>query len=341
MRLRAARKTVLGAVLVGVFCLVCLYGFLRVNHQRYLDRGIIKAVEANDVSLARQLLEQGANIDTARAVKTESVQWWTWDGLTTWWFWRGMEAYNPKPLLYIASHPPRLEKGDIQMFKLLLSQGAKPDEVGPYGDTPLMLAAGQGNLEAVRLLLDKGAVTTGQVLGVTPLMVAASAGGYGGIRPAGKQAPEVIRLLFSHGADINAEDNTGLSSVARACMYGNRATVRALLEAGAKVKPSHNGENPLRTAALYGDPEIVKELLKRGADINAVSPSGRTPLMAAASRGPRPHPNINRSATVRLLLAQGAQLNARDSQGKTPLTFAVKAGDPEIIQILRAQGAKQ
>ena len=43
------------------------------------------------------------------------------------------------------------------MVKLLLDAGAAADPTNKNGVTPLMMAAGRGNLEIVRALLDKGA----------------------------------------------------------------------------------------------------------------------------------------------------------------------------------------
>lgn len=48
-------------------------------------------------------------------------------------------------------------KGDLELVKLLLENGADVDEVNSIDSTPLNIAAQIGNLELVKLLLEKGA----------------------------------------------------------------------------------------------------------------------------------------------------------------------------------------
>jgi ankyrin repeat protein len=48
-------------------------------------------------------------------------------------------------------------QGDTRMISLLLDAGAEIDARGEYGHTPLHEAVGQGHIEAVRLLLSRGA----------------------------------------------------------------------------------------------------------------------------------------------------------------------------------------
>lgn len=48
-------------------------------------------------------------------------------------------------------------KGDLELVKLLLENGADVDEVNFIDSTPLNIAAQIGNLELVKLLLEKGA----------------------------------------------------------------------------------------------------------------------------------------------------------------------------------------
>ncbi len=47
--------------------------------------------------------------------------------------------------------------GDLDIMKLLLARHAHIDAASPTGTTPLMLAAGEGQEEAVKLLLEQGA----------------------------------------------------------------------------------------------------------------------------------------------------------------------------------------
>ena len=90
---------------------------------------------------------------------------------------------------------------------------------------------------------------------------------------------EVVKILLKAGADVNANDNHGLT-------------------------PSH-------CAAGEGHPEAAKILLKAGAEVNAKDKNGWTSLHWAAFRG--------YTETAKVLLKARAEANAKDKWGKTPL----------------------
>jgi hydrogenase maturation factor HypE len=68
-----------------------------------------------------------------------------------------------------------------------------------------------------------------------------------------------------------------------AAAFGNRDTLKLLIDAGADVRARNDmGATALLWAAA--DPERARLLIEHGADVTAVSKQGRTPLMAAAAR---------------------------------------------------------
>jgi len=69
------------------------------------------------------------------------------------------------------------QRGDAQMVKRLLEQGADVDARNDYGTTALMFASDYGHAEIIRLLLDHGAsVDLKDARGHTALMFAANKG---------------------------------------------------------------------------------------------------------------------------------------------------------------------
>ena len=95
----------------------------------------------------------------------------------------------------------------------------------------------------------------------TPLMEAASSGHL-----------EIVKLLISHGADVNAQSSSGNTPLMYACASGHAEVVRALLEAEANVEDhNENGHTPLMEAASAGHVEVAKILLEFGAGINTHS----------------------------------------------------------------------
>jgi uncharacterized protein len=122
-------------------------------------------------------------------------------------------------------------KGDVATLVALLDAGADPNWIHPHvGHTALYNASTSDKSHAVRVLLERGAdanlrmnyhspVDGRKENGVVALMYARS--------------PDVVRALVSGGADVNAADGNGLTSLIRACHWGKYEVVKALLDAGA------------------------------------------------------------------------------------------------------------
>lgn len=104
-------------------------------------------------------------------------------------------------------------------------------------------------------------------------------------------------------------------------------------------------ENPglLSAAALQGQPETARVLLSAGADPDAVLPSHEAyrPLHRAVEhRGVPKKPG--HVAVVRMLLDAGASLEKRATWMQlVPLAVAGLTGDREMIDLLKAAGARQ
>lgn len=135
------------------------------------------------------------------------------------------------------------------MLDLLLDNGATIDARNDIQRTPLMIAAVAGNVEAARLLLDRGADIEARELrqGDTPLILASF---YGHL--------EIVKLLVENGADIHATDREGRASFRRAA-----------------IPPSYT---------RVGGPALLEYLKSKGADPNARDDSGLSVLEWAEDR---------------------------------------------------------
>jgi ankyrin repeat protein len=80
-------------------------------------------------------------------------------------------------------------------------------------------------------------------------------------------------------------------------------------------------------AAWGGRRKTVLGLLADGVDIDVAGSGGRTPLMAAASRG--------RVEMVRLLLEKGADAHRRDNLGQTAMDLAAFRKHITVVKVLR------
>lgn len=148
----------------------------------------LRAVRSSKISLARQLLSMGADLQA-----TDST------GLTA---------------LHLAA-----SGGDVSMAEFLLTRGA---EVNPQweGETPLHWASYDGRYEIVRCLLAHGAdpnLTDGQ--GMTPLAWAAKVD-HGNVR--------VLEALLDANADASIASESGRTPLEWAKYFDNKASVKKL-----------------------------------------------------------------------------------------------------------------
>jgi ankyrin repeat protein len=88
-----------------------------------------------------------------------------------------------------------------EVLAYLIERGADVEKVSIYGK-PINWSVGSGQLEATRLLLEKGASANGDSSGssVAPLIIAIDTGN-----------EDIYRLLLEKGADINVRDPNGYS----------------------------------------------------------------------------------------------------------------------------------
>lgn len=189
------------------------------------------------------------------------------------------------------------------------------------GATPLLHAAGFGNLETMELLLAHGAdVNLANRRKSTPLDWALN-------------DEAKARLLIEHGANVNAKTVDGRTPLYQAASMGNAVpVVRLLLEKGADPNAKTlTGTTPLMAAAR-NNIEAEHILIESHADINARNAAGATALMAAASTG--------RPQAVRMLLEKGADPNAKTKRNECALADAATAGNEETVKLLLDRGAE-
>ena len=169
--------------------------------------------------------------------------------------------------------------GHTAAVKLLLDMGSDINaQIETNRNTALTLACFQGRHEVVSLLLDRRAnVEHRAKTGLTPLMEAAS-GGY----------IEVGRVLLDKGADVNASPvpTSRDTALTIAADKGHYRFVELLLTRGAQADARNKkGNSSLWLAANGGHLDVVQLLYSAGADIDSQDNRKVSCLMAAFRKG--------------------------------------------------------
>ena len=163
------------------------------------------------------------------------------------------------------------------ILQLLLEKGADPNLATANGQTPLINASGRGDAEAMRLLIAaKADINAKSGTGGTALMAAANS-----------RNPRAVAILLDLGADPNAATKKNETSLHNAATAGVDEAVQLLLAKGANVNISDDrGYSALMYAAASEslNAASVKMLLDKGADVNCTG-EGETPRSLAAKRG--------------------------------------------------------
>lgn len=120
-----------------------------------------------------------------------------------------------------------IAEDNLEWLERLLAEGADVNAVkGEYKTTVLMEASVRGNLEAMKLLLEKGAnIDMVDQDGWTALMGATVQGSL-----------EPVKLLLEHGADVNAKNHNGDTALVMAIGMKNVEIEDALIEHGAETQ---------------------------------------------------------------------------------------------------------
>jgi len=152
--------------------------------------------------------------------------------------------------LHVAAH-----EGKLEMVSLLIANGSEIDAKDKSDSTPLSEAVTQGHLEVAKLLLaNKADVAMKGSCERTVLHAAVS-----------ENQKEIADLLLAHGADPNAQAKWGITPLSQAVSKNNREMVELLLARGGDPNTKTKDDTILKMAVGMGHTGIVELLRAHGA----------------------------------------------------------------------------
>ncbi|EAT44480.1 AAEL004179-PA [Aedes aegypti] len=209
-----------------------------------------------------------------------------------------------------------VQRNSKQCVEFLLKNGANPNTPQVYTQTPLHVAAANGFVECMDLLLNYGADARSQYgqKKITSLHLAAS-----------ENYLDCVKLLIAAGADIDARNRDQQTPLHLACLSQCHETVTYLISQNADVHAIYRDGRTALHASIVKESrfwDCTLSLLKARVDVNRADNFGYTPLHIAA---------LNEfSSCAFLLIEYGADITARTNGGVSALSFIIRR-TPEII----------
>lgn len=281
-----------------------------------LEPRLLRAVEANDASSVKSLIQEARDI-----------------------------SYK-NPDFFSIGLIRACDKNQVDIARLLLSQGADPNYVRGNKLPSLRRATESGYIELAEALIDHGAdQEAGDKKGRTALMTAAWRDNF-----------EIVKVLLNRGAKINTVDfrkRTVLHNIAadkgfekgqlkansKARSRCRMAIVEYLIERGVNVEAKDEvGRTALHWACVTDNEALLRTLLSSApgtiaprAEVNCVDSRMKTPLHLAVSH--------NRLPLAQLLLEKHASIDARSDGDWSPLHNACMSGPYSLVAMLLKSGA--
>lgn len=209
-----------------------------------------------------------------------------------------------------------------ELVQELIAKGANPDSLNCFKQTPLILAAQEGQIATMRILLDHGVdINAIDEAGMTALSSAAEG-----------NHPYALLLLLERGAVIQ-DLAPGYNPLVQAILSGNQESIDLLLQKGADINAHSRWHTPLTAAISVKNIALAHKLLDLGASIDYnEETTGKPALFFAAEYGT---PTL-----VEKMIEKGAYIDYKDQYNMTALHEAVNSNNVPVIRKLVEFGAR-
>ena len=250
------------------------------------------------------------------------------------------------------------QKAPVDLVEAILKRSPKETVHQPYGLTPLHMAAQQGSLDTVRLLVENGArIEDKDEFKATPLHTAAIHGhediafyliekganiwnrdtrGSDILMAAAESgAIQLAKYMLDRGSRINRKNDYGATPLSRAASRkDNRPMLEFLTAKGADINSTNfSNQSIVETTLRYKNEDSFLFLAEKGAALRINSSSDETPLHIATGNG------LARAVAFLCDPKHGLSIDARNSSQKTPLHLSIENGHFGIADTLLDAGA--
>jgi len=286
------------------------------------DENLLAAVAMGDIDAVEYMLESGMEATTTGRNGYSAFMYAVQSGESR--LADLIESHGGGETLSDAFISELARSGNVESIRLLLDRGLDLDTAAEGERSLLDIAVSSGHAELAVLLRDAGA------------KVDLAQGDF--VRDAARDNPGAVRAYIALGFDPNAVDESNQLPLIEAVANDARRATSALLEAGADPNvQSSTGLTPLMIASIRGRPDLVRALVAYDADLNIGRSTGETALTDAI--------NQRNNEIAHVLLENGADPNVKVTtawsrrRGDTPLLLARYYHLGDVAEALLAAGA--
>ncbi|KTD03251.1 ankyrin repeat domain-containing protein [Fluoribacter gormanii] len=208
-------------------------------------------------------------------------------------------------------------RGNLNIIEYLLEKGADLHQSNNHGESAVIFAVENGQLNTLKFLDEKGVdLTIVNNKGENPLLVAAKNGHLA-----------CVSYLLDRGFSADLKDNQGKTAFQLA-LETSQLEIADLLVAGST---SNEKDHALIDAVNRGDLAAVQWLVEHGASLAAMDTFQMTPLLLAAHMG-------NIKLVDYFLSLDPSPVHDKDSEGDNILFVAIKSRHTSLVEHLVTEG---